>query len=74
VRASLDAELERRAAVGVQPGRWTCQDVGVLVGQRREVRGIPSVLRQGECRARRREVDVANQELSAVRKGVAHLG
>jgi hypothetical protein len=53
LRPSLDAELECRAAVwrGAlphwQPGRGTCQDVGVLVDQRSKVRGVTGVRRKG---------------------------
>jgi hypothetical protein len=78
VRSSLYAELERRSAVGPggQPGRWTCQDVGVLVGQRSTAAksgGSPVSGGRVNAGPAAAKVTLANQELSAVRKGVAHL-
>jgi hypothetical protein len=53
------------------PGRWRIR--GPAQQSQGETWGITGVQRQSECRAGRREGDVANQELSAVCKGAAHL-
>ena len=74
MRAGVDAELERRAAVRRQTRRGAGEDVAVVGGQRGEVWGVSVVRRQAEGGPVRSERDTPNEELRAVGERGAGVG
>ena len=74
MRTRLDAQLERRAAVGGQTRRGARKHVGVLTGQGGEVGGIAVGGRQRECRPVGGERDAADEQLRAVGERGADVG